>query len=169
MPCHSEIERIYDQNSQAMYAYLINMLRNEDDVYDVIQSVFEKITIHPKVLRMMRNERAYMLRMAHNMGVNLIKRRSTRDKAIEEYNKEKRPLVFDGEGNDNEFNELLSNALEELVYEQRLVVHLKIWEKMTFEEISELLEIPANTAASRYRYGITKLREMLNGRINECE
>jgi RNA polymerase sigma-70 factor (ECF subfamily) len=32
---------------------------------------------------------------------------------------------------------------------------------MTFAEIAEALEIPANTAASRYRYGIDKLQALL--------
>jgi len=41
------------------------------------------------------------------------------------------------------------------------VVHLKLWENLTFEAIAETLEIPPNTAASRYRYGLDKLRERL--------
>jgi RNA polymerase sigma-70 factor (ECF subfamily) len=32
---------------------------------------------------------------------------------------------------------------------------------MTFESIADLLEIPLNTAASRYRYGLDKMRERL--------
>jgi len=45
--------------------------------------------------------------------------------------------------------------------EQRAVVHLKLWEEMTFEQIAATLDIPANTAASRYRYAIDKLRHRL--------
>jgi RNA polymerase sigma-70 factor (ECF subfamily) len=40
-------------------------------------------------------------------------------------------------------------------------LHLKLWEELTFEEIAAALEIPPNTAASRYRYGIDKLRDRL--------
>jgi RNA polymerase sigma-70 factor (ECF subfamily) len=59
------------------------------------------------------------------------------------------------------FHEELAVALGELPEEQRAVVHLKLWEGLTFEEIAEALEISANTAASRYRYGLDKLRERL--------
>jgi RNA polymerase sigma-70 factor (ECF subfamily) len=38
------------------------------------------------------------------------------------------------------------------------VVHLKLWEGMTLESIGQTLEISPNTAASRYRYGLEKLR-----------
>ena len=40
-------------------------------------------------------------------------------------------------------------------------MHLKLWEHMTFAEIATALGIPANTAASRYRYGIDKLQAHL--------
>ena len=41
------------------------------------------------------------------------------------------------------------------------MVHLKLWEGLTFEEIAAALDISPNTAASRYRYGLDKLRDRL--------
>jgi RNA polymerase sigma-70 factor, ECF subfamily len=49
------------------------------------------------------------------------------------------------------------------------VVHLKLWEELTFEAIAEALGIPANTAASRYRYGIDKLRARLRPFYDEIK
>jgi RNA polymerase sigma-70 factor (ECF subfamily) len=59
------------------------------------------------------------------------------------------------------FRRELDAAFAELPPEQRAVVHLKLWEEMTFESISRTLDIPLNTAASRYRYGLDKLRARL--------
>ena len=59
------------------------------------------------------------------------------------------------------FRAALTEALAELPAEQRAVVHLKLWEQMTFAEIADALDIPANTAASRYRYGLDKLQALL--------
>ena len=56
----------------------------------------------------------------------------------------------------------LSAALQGLPVKQREVVVLKIYESMTFEEIGSMLRISVNTAASRYRYGIERLRKTLN-------
>lgn len=42
----------------------------------------------------------------------------------------------------------------------REVLTLKIWGGLTFAEIAETLGIPANTAASRYRYGLAELRRL---------
>jgi RNA polymerase sigma-70 factor (ECF subfamily) len=55
----------------------------------------------------------------------------------------------------------MSAALSELPEEQRAVLHLKLWEGLTFEEIAAALDISPNTAASRYRYGLDKLRDRL--------
>ena len=67
------------------------------------------------------------------------------------------------------FRKALSAALGELPADQRAVVHLKLWEGLTFEQIAELLGIPLNTAASRYRYGLDKLRERLRPLYDEIK
>jgi RNA polymerase sigma-70 factor (ECF subfamily) len=48
--------------------------------------------------------------------------------------------------------------LAKLPREQREVIVLKVWNRLSFEEIGEMLEISPNTAAGRYRYGLEKLR-----------
>ena len=58
-------------------------------------------------------------------------------------------------------------CLAELPPPQREVIVLKIWHRLTFEEIGELLELSPNTAAGRYRYGLEKLRLCLKGEHDE--
>ena len=53
------------------------------------------------------------------------------------------------------------SCLAELPLEQREVIVLKLWQRMTFEEIGALLEISPNTASGRYRYGVEKIRRTL--------
>ena len=64
-----------------------------------------------------------------------------------------------GEG--DERRQEIETALLRLPDEQREVLVLKIWRERTFEQIGELLDIPANTAASRYRYALNALRKQL--------
>jgi RNA polymerase sigma-70 factor, ECF subfamily len=52
-------------------------------------------------------------------------------------------------------------CLERLPREQQEVIVLKIWHKLTFDEIAALLELSPNTTAGRYRYGLQKLRDCL--------
>ncbi|MFO0898855.1 MAG: sigma-70 family RNA polymerase sigma factor [Pirellulales bacterium] len=52
-------------------------------------------------------------------------------------------------------------ALAQLPAEQREVLVLKLWGELTFAQIAEALGVPANTAASRYRYALARLRAQL--------
>jgi DNA-directed RNA polymerase specialized sigma24 family protein len=67
---------------------------------------------------------------------------------------------FDSEVADRERNLLIQKAMNDLPGIYREVVTLKVWSGLTFGEIAEALEIPANTAASRYRYGLVELRKL---------
>ncbi len=55
----------------------------------------------------------------------------------------------------------VESALRDLPDEQREVLVMKIWGELTFPQIGEALGMSANTAASRYRYALDKLREQL--------
>ena len=67
---------------------------------------------------------------------------------------------FDSGVEDRERDRLLQEAMSHLRDIYRDVVTLKVWGELTFAEIGEALEIPANTAASRYRYGLAELRKL---------
>lgn len=55
--------------------------------------------------------------------------------------------------------QLIQSALGRLPEAQREVLVLKIWGELTFDEIARELDIPLNTAASRYRYALAALRQ----------
>lgn len=62
---------------------------------------------------------------------------------------------------DRERREMLERAVAGLPLEQREVLVLKIWGGLTFAQIAVAQDIPANTAASRYRYALAALRRDL--------
>lgn len=67
---------------------------------------------------------------------------------------------FDSAVEQRERNMLIQKAMSNLPPIHRDVVTLKVWGGLTFGEIAEALDISANTAASRYRYGLIELRKM---------
>ena len=64
-------------------------------------------------------------------------------------------------GEDADRRREIEVALQRLPTVQREVLVLKIWNELTFEQIGATLEIPPNTAASRYRYALAALRKEL--------
>ena len=65
----------------------------------------------------------------------------------------------------NEQLQLLSSALAKLPYEQREVIVLHIHGQMRFRVIAKFLSISVNTVKGRYRYGIRRLRSLLDSEI----
>ena len=162
MPAEADLERLYDAHAAALYALALNLTRNEADARDLLQDAFVKVARHPESLRDVREERAFLLRLVHNAAIDLFRRRQTRTAVADAFAQEP-PTVFAPTADPDEqaFRSALTDALAELPADQRTVVHLKLWEGLTFEAIAEGLGIPLNTAASRYRYGLDKLRHRL--------
>ena len=165
-----DLERLYDDHAQALFAYLLNLTRNEADTRDLLQELFLKLARHPASLHAVRDERAFLLRLAHNLAIDLMRRRTARERNYAALASESAILFAPTADPDEQaFRECLSAALAELPSDQRAVVHLKLWEGLTFEAIAETLEISPNTAASRYRYGLDKLRQRLRPLYEEIK
>ena len=165
-----DVERLYDEHAQAVFAFVLNLTRHEADTRDLLQDVFVKLAKRPELLDGVRDERAFLLRLAHNLAIDLIRRRGTREKHHEQLAGESTAVfVPAAEPDERGFREALSAALGELPPDQRAVVHLKLWEGLTFGQIADLLGIPLNTAASRYRYALDKLRERLRPLYDEIK
>ena len=170
MPRATQIERLYDKHAQPLFAFLLNFTRDEADTRDLLQELFVKLARSPHLLAGIRAERAFLIRLAHNAAIDLMRRRGTRDKTKENFAAEMiSPFAPTNDPDEKVFRENLAAALGELPEEQRAVVHLKLWEGLTFEELAAALEIPPNTAASRYRYGLDKLRERLRPLYEEMK
>jgi RNA polymerase sigma-70 factor (ECF subfamily) len=162
MPAGLDIERLYDEHAQPLYAFLLNFTRDEADTRDLLQEIFVKLAREPKLLAGVREERAFFIRLAHNAAIDLMRRRGTRERTKENFAAEMiSPFAPAGDPDEKFFRDELAAALGELPAEQRAVVHLKLWEELTLEEIAAALGISPNTAASRYRYGLDKLRDRL--------
>jgi RNA polymerase sigma-70 factor (ECF subfamily) len=66
---------------------------------------------------------------------------------------------------EREMGRILESAIKELPETMSEVVILKIWGGLKFREIAEALEIPGNTAASRYRMALERMKKQLKGAL----
>ena len=166
----SDLRQLYDDHAPALFAFLLNVTRSEADTRDALQELFLKLATRPALLDGVLAPRAFLLRLAHRLAIDAHRRRTTRAHAVERAAAEP-PALFapTADPDAHSFREALAAALGELPEEQRAVVHLKLWEQMTFAEIAAALGIPANTAASRYRYATDKLQALLRPIYDELQ
>jgi RNA polymerase sigma-70 factor (ECF subfamily) len=160
-----DLERIHDEHVTAMYRHGLALLRDEAAVRDLLQDVFLKLAEGRVDLGEKDSERAYLLRMVHHGAIDRMRRDTVRRNHVEKAPAE----IFQASPDPDreEFRRRLESALVQLPAEQREVVVLKLWEERTFDEISQICGIPLNTAASRYRYALDKLRTLLRPAYEE--
>ncbi|HEV7404245.1 MAG TPA: sigma-70 family RNA polymerase sigma factor [Chthoniobacteraceae bacterium] len=163
------LARLYDAHADALFGFLLNLTREEADSRDALQEVFVKLARRPELLDGVRDERGFLLRLAHHAALDLFRRKETRTRHETRFAAEAPLFEAGGPGDESAFREAVSTALAEVPEEQRAVVHLKLWEGLTFEAIAEVLGLSPNTAASRYRYALDKLRDRLRPLYRELQ
>jgi RNA polymerase sigma-70 factor (ECF subfamily) len=160
-----KLNELYDRYGEKMYHYLALRLGSMEDAEDVLQETFCRLARYSVRWALVRNPKAFVFGVLRNEANRHLAKRLKR-RAEEASN----PGNMDGlasviEGPEEALPALLARALSGLPDEQREVIVLKIFEGFSFKEIAAVCDIPVNTAASRYRYGIEKLRSSLEAKV----
>jgi RNA polymerase sigma-70 factor (ECF subfamily) len=150
---HDEIEGLYVALGPALIAYGCCLLGDRARAQDAVQQVFLRLLGKESVR--LREPRPYLYRALRNTALNFRRESSREQERWEEAALFAAPPGLESGGLE------LEAALRELPDEQRQVVLMKVWGGLTFQEIAEVMDVPANTAASRYRYGLGRLRQRL--------
>lgn len=158
------LEMIWTHYSADLLGYLCSILCCRYDAEDVLQELFLTIPRKRKHVAGARLLKPYLFRMARNVAMNRIHRGQRVQRHLDRL-ADWLELAPDA-GTRDPLDPPLTAALEALPEEQRTVIVLKHYREKTFREIGEMLDISENTAGSRYRYGIEKLRTLIT-RENE--
>ena len=158
MATHAEWRQWFEDHTPKFLLFARQKSRFEADAQDLVQeAVLEAMqrahgAVPPPVALVMAtiNRRAIDLARSDD-------RRAVREFKVQEGTPE---AWFDNEVEIREHSQLVQSAMNQLPEIYREVVTLKVWGELTFAEIAESLAIPANTAASRYRYGLEELRKL---------
>ena len=158
----SALDGIWDAYAARLLAFATALLCSHHDAEEVLQNVFVKIAQNRARLAAARSLKAYLFTMVRNEAYTLARRRGRIEISVDpnEFG-----LIPAGPADPPapEEAEAAARHLAALPEKQREVVVLKIFEDLTFDQIAVSLKISINTAASRYRYGIEKLKRRLNG------
>ena len=152
---NTDVRRLYEEHGRALLAYACALLRDPSAAEDVLHEVFTKllrgrVTIDGEPIR-------YLFRAVRNTALNHI-RGQAREIGLGDAAR-----WLESPDGSTETSMALQSALRTLPEEQREVVVLRVWGQLTFEEAAAVIGISPNTAASRYRYGLAKLKEIWHG------
>ena len=161
--------RIYQKYKKDLLKLAAILLNDVSDAEDIVHDVFVSFAQSAEKLKLRGNLKSYLLTCIANRARNRNRANRQRqtiglDKAETIVSHSKRPdeWIICGE-------ELRrwSDAMGRLPYEQREVVILHLRAGMRFRQIANLQGISVNTIKGRYRYGLDKLRSILNGEMEK--
>ena len=164
------LRRIYEKYRDDVLILAIALSHDVDLAEDAVHDVFVAFARNIASFRLTGNLKAYLAKCVANRVRDLMRAQRSRDRAIEA----ERACPASPDTNDpgrlivcSEELQLLSSALIELPHEQREVIVLRMHGRMRFRSIAKSLDISVNTVKGRYRYGIRKLRSILNSEMEK--
>jgi RNA polymerase sigma-70 factor (ECF subfamily) len=150
------IGRLYDQFGPSLYRYALMILGDHGLAADAVQQVFVGVL---RAASAVDSDERYLRRAVRNECYSALRRRRRTPEVPAEPLLER---ISPNEGAGPEERMAIEQAMRTLTPEQRDVVHLKIFEGWTFQEIADFCGESKNTIASRYRYAIEKMRQTLS-------
>ncbi len=145
------------------------LLHDRSAAEDAVHDVFAKLIRNQDSLTVTKNLKQYLMTSVVNTARQRFHRRK-RDAAAS------LDCVADCPAGDpapqaaavfDEQMQHLEAALAALPYEQREVVLMRHYSGLRFKKIATLQDASVNTVQARYRYGLDKLRSLLNGELEK--
>ncbi len=159
------LARVYEKYVDPMLTLAMGLLNQRAAAEDVVQDVFLSFARSAKDLRARGSLRSYLATCVLNRvrdSRRQQQRQARRDaelRAVTEAPSPERAVIL------VEQAAQLNQAVAELPEEQREVVLLRLKANLKFRDIARLQQTSINTVLGRYRYGLDRLRSLLNGEV----
>lgn len=155
-------EQLVRRYESRVYNYGLRLTGNSTEALDLMQEVF--LGVYRNLHRFRGDARfsSWLFRIAHNKAVDMSRRRhllslqQDYDNVADECRRGP-----EAQAGADQLSQRVLGLLGVLPWEQRLLVELKVYQSLTFEEIAEMQGIPANTAKTRFYTAMRKLKAEL--------
>jgi RNA polymerase sigma-70 factor (ECF subfamily) len=148
-------ELLYERLSGSLFNYCVRLLGDWHLAEDVLVETFTKFA--NSNLDKRGNLVAWLYRVATNGCYSIFRKKKTELKSFEE----QLSSVMGNPGHDFVKEIRVQRLLTELPEYQRIVLVLKFYERMTYQDIADVLCCPLGTVKSRMHQGLRKLREIV--------
>lgn len=146
-----QIGELYEQHKQGLFGYALALTGERTRAEDAVHAAIEKLLARPLLPF---NLKLFAYRCVRNAAIGAWRRHEARSEPLFDLSTLASAPAEQGRA------ERLELALAQLADDERETVVLKIFDELTFREIAAVRGVPANTAASHYRRGLEKLRDL---------
>ena len=162
------LRSIYEKYKNELLALAIALSRDKAAAEDIVHDVFVSLAEFADKLQIRTSLKSYLAASVANRVRNLSRTKSRQTVPLDNVeiisSNSDRPdrLAISAEQ-----SRLVGEAMAELPYQQREIIILHLQSDLKFREIADSQAISTNTAQSRYRYGLEKLRSILNTEVRK--
>ncbi len=156
-------EELVDTYLDRLVCFAFRQLGSVQDAEDAVQEVFVRVYANRSKLGGVSSVGAYLFRMVANACTDLLRKRQTRAKVIEELGTMESACDGKNPAEIAEATEQLRRVeklLSCLPTAQAEVIRLRVFDELRLNEIAEVIGCSVNTVCSRLRYGFRKLRRI---------
>jgi len=162
------LRRIYEKYKDDLLGLAVTLLRDRSAAEDIVHDVFVSFARACGTFRLSGTLKGYLSTCVANEARDRNRLRAGRDAGL--HSAQSPVLNSPGPAEyvmSCEESEKLQDLLARLPYEQCEVIVLHLHQGMRFREIAKALDVSINTVQSRYRYGLEKLRSIVNGEVTK--
>ncbi len=158
---------IYQKYLDDLLSLAAGLLNDPNEAEDIVQDVFVSFVRSAGNFKLRGSLKAYLATSVVNRVRDRIRRRRTRSsdpdrlKADIDVQKPDESLIY------SEQWQRVIRALDELPYQQREVILLRLQSEMRFREIAKIQNVSVHTAMARYKSGLNRLQLSLNGEVRK--
>jgi RNA polymerase sigma-70 factor (ECF subfamily) len=161
-------ETIYSRHRAALYRYLVRQSRDAEIANDLFQEVWSRVIVNRARYEPRAKFRTYLFTVAHNCFIDHCRRMKARPAGLALEDADAADLLPaddasrpDAQLEREETSRRYRAALATLPQEQRDVYLLHEESELSLEEIAHITGVGAETAKSRLRYAVGKLKAAL--------
>lgn len=162
------LRRIYEKYLSRLLSFAMALLNDAGAAEDVVHDVFVSFAESAETFKLRGNLRSYLTTCVLNRARDVMRASRRRPMPLDRTES----IVSDKDGPDqtilgSERAQQLNRAIAQLPDEQREVIALRLKGEMKFRDIATLQNVSINTVQGRYRYGLDKVRSILNGEVEQ--
>ena len=158
--------RIYEKYKDNLLTLAKGLLGEQATAEDVVHDVFVSFARSAGQFRLRGSLRAYLATCVSNLARDKIRRKARQAQMLDSINPAN--LCKDNPAQsliESEDITRLRLVLDQIPYEQRETIMLHLKAGIKFREIARLQGVSLSTTHGRYRYGLDKLRSLLNSEV----
>jgi len=162
------LQRIYEKYLNFLLTLAMALLNDAGSSEDVVHDVFVSFAKSAEDFKLTGNLKSYLATCVINRARDQARANQRQALRLNESDS----ICSESKGPEqsvicSEEAQRLNHAIAQLPHQQKEVIVLHLKGEMKFREIAKLQGASVNTILGRFRYGLNKLRSILNGEVEK--